>query len=521
MIEKWIKNALCFALLASAGSAAAQEFSNVIATPFAQDPGGDGARRMRSTNLAWGDYDGDGYFDIYVTNWSTRSDPLPINALLHNEKDGTFADSTTTAHLGKEHFLADGGNSTAAAWADYDNDGDLDFYLADFYEQDYLLENEGNIFTEVGRNAQGIDTEKRGSETSVAWGDYDNDGYLDVYLGAYYFENELYLNNAGDATFTRVVEPAILNDKRDTNDVNWVDYDNDGDLDLFLVNREQENALLRNDLNDGGTVTEVFCALSMANMEIGQKGAWADYDNDGDLDLYLANVGANALYRNDGDDTFVDMAAAAGVRHSGANWLSSAVVWFDYDGDGHTDLFLANGGDRVNWNNIQEWSDLQKDVLFQNNGDESFRDATTDALPFLADLNFRTLHMAAGWGDYDDNGSPDLYAVNSVPLGLGNQLYQNNTPEDQFIRVRLIGKGPEEGGSNKDAIGTQVSLYNGADDELLAYQQVLSGPSAPELIFGTPEGAVGYTLRVLFPPPSRSEVRVAVVAGERIDITEP
>jgi len=129
--------------------------------------------------------------------------------------------------------------------------------------------------------------------------------------------------------------------------------------------------------------------------------------------------------------------------------------------------------------------------------------------------------MAAGWGDYDDNGSPDLYAVNSGPLGLGNQLYQNNTPEDQFIRVRLIGKGPEEGGSNKDAIGTQVSLYNGADDELLAYQQVLPGPSAPELIFGTPEGAVGYTLRVLFPPPSRSEVRVAVVAGERIDITEP
>ena len=221
MIEKWIKNALCFALLASAGSAAAQEFSNVIATPFAQDPGGDDARRMRSTNMAWGDYDGDGYFDIYVTNWSTRSEPLPINALLHNEGNGTFADSTTAAHLGKEHFLADGGNSMAAAWADYDNDGDLDLYVADFYEQDYLLENEDNIFTEVGRNAQGIDTEKRGSETSVAWGDYDNDGYLDVYLGAYYFENELYLNNAGDATFTRVVEPAILNDKRDTNDVNW------------------------------------------------------------------------------------------------------------------------------------------------------------------------------------------------------------------------------------------------------------------------------------------------------------
>ena len=502
MIAKWMKNVLCLVLLASAGSAAAEQFSNVTATSGAQ-------YSMRSTNLAWGDYDGDGDFDIYVTNWGTQLEPLPVNALWRNEGEGNFANVTDAAHLGQEHFLANGGNSTAAAWADYDNDGDLDLYVADFYDQDYLLENEAGIFTEVGRNALGIDTEKRGSETSVAWGDYDNDGYLDVYLGAYYFENELYLNNAGDATFTRVVEPAILNDKRDTNDVNWVDYDNDGDMDLFIVNREQENALLR---NDGGTVTEVFCALSMANMEVGQKSSWADYDNDGDLDLYLANIGANALYRNDGGDSFEDVSAAAGVRYTGANWLSAGAVWSDYDGDGYIDLFLVSGGDRPD--TVER---LQVDVLLQNNGDGSFRNATTDALPFLAGF-FPTVHIAAGWADYDGNGSPDLYAVDSN-VGLSNQLYRNETPAEKFIRVRLIGKGPEDGGSNRDAIGTQVWLLNGAD-EVLAYQQVLPGPSAPELIFGTPEGAVAYTLRARFPR-TGSEVRLAAAAGERIDISEP
>ena len=397
MIAKWIKNALCFVLLASAGSAAAQQFSNVTATSGAQ-------YLMRSTNLAWGDYDGDGDFDIYVTNWATQYEPLPVNALWRNEGEGNFADVTDAAHLGQEHFLADGGNSTAAAWADYDNDGDMD---------------------------------------------------------------------------------------------------------LFFVNREQEYALLR---NDGGTVTEVFCALSMANMEVGQKSSWADYDNDGDLDLYLANIGANALYRNDGGDSFEDVSAAAGVRYTGANWLSAGAVWSDYDGDGYIDLFLVSGGDRPD--TVER---LQVDVLLQNNGDGSFRNATTDALPFLAGF-FPTVHIAAGWADYDGNGSPDLYAVDSN-VGLSNQLYRNETPAEKFIRVRLIGKGPEDGGSNRDAIGTQVWLLNGAD-EVLAYQQVLPGPSAPELIFGTPEGAVAYTLRARFPR-TGSEVRLAAAAGERIDISEP
>jgi hypothetical protein len=504
MNAKWRKNTLCFALLAAVGAAQAQQFTDVTESAGAQ-------HFLRSTNLAWGDYDSDGDFDIYITNWATQLTPLPINALLRNEGDGTFTDQTTAARLGAENFLRDGGNSTAAAWADYDNDGDLDLYLADFFEQDYLLENEEGAFTEVGHNSLGIDTEKRGNETAVAWGDYDNDGYLDLYLGAYYFENELYLNNAGDATFARVANQPALNDKRDTNDVNWVDYDNDGDLDLFLVNREQENALFRNDLDLDGSVTEVFCALSLANMEIGQKGAWADYDNDGDLDLYLANVGANALYRNDGGDLFVDVAATAGVRHSGSDWLSAAVVWADYNGDGYADLFLASGGDRPD--TVER---LQTDVLFENNKDGTFRNATTDAFPFFASLF--TVHMAAAWGDYDGNGSPDLYAVDSN-VGLTNRLYRNDTPGANFIRVRVSGKGPQNGGTNRDGIGTQVRLLNAAGDTL-AYQQVLPGPNAPELIFGTPEGGVIYTVEAFFPR-SGSLARRTAEGGERVDIAEP
>jgi enediyne biosynthesis protein E4 len=445
-----------------------------------------------STNLAWGDYDNDGDLDLYVTNWGT-SVSNPVNALFQNQGDGSFVDQAAVAGVDNNQ------NSFAAAWADYDNDGDTDLYVADFFDQDFLYQNSGDgTFIEVGRSRGLVNLERRGSSTSVAWGDYNGDGHLDFYIGKFYFANELY-NNNGDGTFTQVTDLAI-GDKRDTNAALWADYDNDGDADLYTINREQENQLFRNDLNATGSFSEVSAALGVANKEIGQSGTWGDYDNDGDLELYLANIGANALYRNDGGTTFVDVAAEAGVRIDTGGWLTAMADWADYDGDGFLDLYLANGADRQG----------HRDILYASNGDGTFRSATAAAnLPTGG-----SVHFAARWGDYDGNGAPDLYMTDG--FGSGNLLYQNETPGSRFIKVQVQGKGGQLGGASTSGIGSRVTLID-AGDQLVAYRQVtdISG-----LSFGVQEGQT-YRIEVRFPGSSSVVTLSGLQGGDQRTVVEP
>ena len=134
---------------------------------------------LYSTGSSWGDYDNDGRLDLYVTNWGTATSD-PTNTLYHNVGDGSFVDVAPSA--GVDVF----GNSSTSAFADYDNDGFLDLYVADFFDQDRLYNNnQDGTFTEVGKARGLVDLNRQGSVVSIAWGDYDNDVYLDVYLGKY------------------------------------------------------------------------------------------------------------------------------------------------------------------------------------------------------------------------------------------------------------------------------------------------------------------------------------------------
>ena len=443
-----------------------------------------------STNSAWGDFDSDGDLDAYVTNWVTTQP----NPLYQNNGDGTFTDVAAVLNVRAA------GNSVAAAWGDYDNDGDLDLYVADFREQDLLYENTDGSFAEVGRSKQ-LNAIRQGSETSVAWGDYDVDGFLDLYVGKYYHDNELY-HNLGDGTFALVTDLGV-GDRRDTNGFSWVDYDDDGDLDLYVVNRDQENGLYRNDLSDGGVFAERACALSVANTEIGQSGAWGDYDNDGDLDLFLANIGANNLYRNDGAESFVDVAVTAGVRQASSGWITAMAGWADYNGDGWLDLYAATGGDELQL----------EDVLFANNGTGTFRNATAEAALSTAG----SAHLAATWVDFDGDGAPDLYATDG--WGFGNVLSQNATADELFIKVTVRGKGADAGGNNHFGIGSQVRLFDAETDVLVAYRQVLSSSSPGEVIFGAPAGP--YNVQVRFPGNEIPMIVGNVRGGDQITIDEP
>jgi len=476
-------------------SVSAQSFSDV--TTSAGVANSTSSQSRLPTSAAWGDFDGDGDLDLYVTNWAS-SLTQSFNRLYRNNGNGSFSDVAGSAGVN------DGvRNSVGALWADYDNDGDLDLYIVNFFEQDQLYRNNGSgSFSNVTGSA-GVNVISQGDELAAAFGDFDGDGDLDLYVCKARFRNTLYHNN-GDGTFSEIGQSAGVADVRDSEHAAWGDFDNDGDLDLYVVNREQTNSLYRN--NGNGSFSEIACEITVDNTDIGRSARWIDYDSDGDLDLYLANVGANALYRNDGNLTlsagpiaspaFTNVATGDLSSTAGA-WVSWAASWGDYDADGVADLFVANGA---------ESEDGQVSALLVGSGDGFFTEATASGISSAASSG-----MAAAAGDYDGDGSLDLYLVNSrFPTFEPNVLYRN-TSGGSTITVRPLRTGAADG------IGARVSLLqNGA---LIAHQNVASGSDAPEAVFGVTAGQ-SYDIEVAFPGSTTPVTRTAVSAGNRIDVEQ-
>jgi hypothetical protein len=228
--------------------------------------------------------------------------------------------------------LGDSGNAWGGSWVDYDNDGFLDLYISNEGQSNLLLRNENGIFSD-----QTPDTLRyAGASQGVAWGDYDNDGDQDLYLIIGDGANILF-ENKGDGQFEDVTVGPLGNSDGGQGAA-WGDCDNDGDLDLYLTNWSGPNVLLRNE--GGGTFTD-FTTPVLADEGNGQSAVWGDYDNDGDLDLYLANHGqSNRLFLNEGGGVFSDDTSA--VLADNGNSVGAA--WADIDGDGDLDLYVANAG---------------------------------------------------------------------------------------------------------------------------------------------------------------------------------
>jgi hypothetical protein len=283
--------------------------------------------------IVWGDYDNDGDLDLFVSNFFT-----PVADVLYRNVGASEFERVT------EGWVNDSSQGTGAAWGDYDADGFLDLYVSNSNAQnDYLYRNSGDgIFALV---VTGPVVSSGGHSTGCAWGDYDGDGDLDLVVAntgdSGLGENNFLFRNEGGAVFTRVAEGPIANDGGRSNGVAWADYDNDGDLDLFVSNAFGENNFLyRNDGPSGfARITEGFIVNDGGNST---SLAWGDFDNDGWLDLFVANdLGQNNfLYRNEGDGTFSPMPASAVESDGGRSW---GCAWGDYDNDGDLDLFVANG----------------------------------------------------------------------------------------------------------------------------------------------------------------------------------
>ncbi|UCE19883.1 MAG: VCBS repeat-containing protein [Gemmatimonadota bacterium] len=374
--------------------------------------------RGKGYGVAWGDYDGDGYLDMYITNDGP-------NILYRNNGHGTFTDVAIQAGVDQP---AEG---TGAAFFDYDNDGDLDIYVENYYSADILYRNDGDgTFTDVTHDAGLGHT---GWNGGTAIGDYNNDGYLDIYISVHTGANVLYKNN-GDGTFTDVTPRAGVGDTGYGTGVAFADYDNDGDADLYVGNQGYPDILYRN--NGDGTFSDVTSMAMLGHPGHSSCPEFGDFDNDGDLDLYLCNYGynytdPNILYRNNGDGTFTDVTENAGVGdiNKGAD-----ARFGDCDNDGDLDIYLANRG--------------QANVLYQNNGDGTFTDVARET-----GVDDQGYGLGTGWGDYDNDGDLDIYVVNSDRTNI---LYQNNTSGNHWLVVRTVGTI-----SNRDGIGARVALVAG------------------------------------------------------------
>src|SRR6266542_3569211 len=319
------------------------------------------------------------------------------------------------------------GDSTGCAWADYDNDGNLDLFVSNFGTPfNYLYRNNGDgSFTRVTIGA--IATDDANSE-GAAWGDYDNDG------GASY----------GCA---------------------WGDYDNDGYLDLFVANLNQNNFLYHN--NRDGTFTRINSGPIVSDGAASQGCAWGDYDNDGLLDLFVANRNQrNFLYHNEGHGTFTAITNGPVVNDVGYSW---SPAWIDYDNDGNLDLFVANGpGSGPGQNNF----------LYHNNGDGSFTRITAGSV-----ANDGASSDGSAWGDYDNDGFLDLFVSNLNDQN--NLLYRNDGNANNWLTVRCVGQR-----SNRSGIGAKVRLKTMADGQSRWQMREISGGSgygsqnAPYACFG-------------------------------------
>jgi len=320
------------------------------------------------------------------------------------------------------------------AWGDYDNDSDLDLYLNNWYsnyESNLLFQNDVTIFNQTDQ------MDYSGNGYGVAWADFDNDGDLDLYIANYGEENILYCNRlipTGNPTFTQCCSE--IADPGSGKGVGWADFDNDGDLDLYLVNENQANKLYRNNLipSEEKTFADISSSAGVDDTGPGAACAWGDFDNDGDLDLYLSNAGApNILYRNNiipsGDTTFTQCCSEVSDPNGGEQAL-----WGDFDNDGYLDLYLVNYDD--------------KNKLYLNNDGSSFSEKAESLS--LADSGYG---QGAAWADYDNDGDLDLYLCNRFQP---NKLYENRSSSGHWLTINTQGRI-----SNSFGIGARVGLFTG------------------------------------------------------------
>lgn len=430
------------------------------------------------------DFDGDGRLDIYLVNSYTveaalAKKPRPAAALYRNLGNGKFEEVAAKAGV------ADPGWAMGVSVADYDNDGDDDLYITCF-GPNKLYRNLGNgKFEDVTVKAR-VGDER--FSTGSAWGDYDRDGDLDLFVANYVdfklddlpqfgkgtlcqYRNvavqcgprglpgagdSLYRNN-GDGTFTDVTKQAKVDDPNGFYGlgVMWTDFDDDGWLDIFVANDATPNFAYRN--NHDGTFTEQGLMLGVAvdenGVEQGSMGiSVADYDRDGRLDFIVTNFAEqyNSVYRKNADGTFADASRNTKTADVSLPYVGWGTKFFDYDNDGWPDLLVVNGHVYPQVEGAYTGGQYrQRKLFYRNLRNGTFADLSNEVGEAMKE---RRASRGAAFGDYDEDGDVDtiINDLDGPPMLLRND---GGDKAGNWISLKLVGMK-----SNRNAVGARVEL---------------------------------------------------------------
>ena len=474
-----------------------------------------GDRINESGGAIMDDFDEDGRLDILIT----CHDPTELMAFYHNNGDGTFVDRT------KKAGLTDQLGGLVCYQADFDNDGHLDVFIPrgawhEWPMRPSLLRNlGGGRFEDVTKRARLLDPV---NSNAAAWADYDNDGHVDLFIACEKQPNRLY-RNRGDGTFEEVGQRAAVQGSRErfAKGCTWLDYDNDDFPDLFVNNMADAARLYHN--NREGRFEEVTSPMGID----GPKGfsCWSfDYDNDGWLDLFavyydrpMDDVVAgllgmpvertgNRLYRNLEGKGFEDVSLSTGL---GVFFATMGSNYGDFDNDGWLDMYHATGG--------LSFGFLVPNRMLKNVEGKRFVDISSSS---------RTGHLQKGHGvacgDWDRDGDLDLF----VEMGGGvsgdkyhNLLFQNPGQGNHWLTVRLVGKK-----TNRAAIGARIKVLTAGDRPATVHRQISSGSSfggnPMEQTIGLARATQVATLEVYWPTSRTRQVFRNIPADHTIEVTE-
>jgi hypothetical protein len=462
------------------------------------------------------DFDNDGLLDLAVTSF----DPTMPMSFYRNKGDGTFDD------VSKAAGVTDQLGGSYCVQTDYNNDGFMDIFIArggaiDWPMRPSLLRNNGNCtFTDVTIEAGLIDPV---NSIAASWADFDNDGWLDLFICCEKQPNHLY-HNKGDGTFEEIAGKAgVHGDGQPTcKGSAWVDFDNDGDPDLFLNYLIGSARLFRND--GKGTFTEVTQSLGIEGPKSGFS-CWAwDYDNDGWLDIfatcYDSTLGdiikglqgqphrrqSNKLFHNRQGKGFVDVTKGAGLDMVFSTMGSN---FGDFDNDGFLDMYLATGD--------PDLTTLVPNRMFKNVAGERFAEITASS---------GTGHLQKGHavacGDWDRDGDLDLFvhmggAVNGDKYH--NVLFANPGQGNHALTVKLVGQK-----TNRAAIGARIKVVTAGETPMTVHRHVSSGSSfganTLQQSIGLGKATQVASLEIYWPTSGTTQVFRDIAGDQAIEVTE-
>lgn len=512
-----------------------EDTSSAAGVGFVLRNGAAGEKRQIETmvsGVAVFDFDNDGWPDLYFVNG--MKDGTDSNGLYRNKGDGTFADVTARAGVQGRGF------ETGVAVADFDNDGAADLFLAGV-NRNTLYRNRGDGTFEDVTTAAGLEQSKYWS-VSAGWFDYDNDGWLDLFVVNYvawspgqerpcmigkvrtychprYYQglpNQLYHNNR-DGTFTDVSrESGIASHIGKGMGLAFLDYDRDGRLDVFVANDTVPNFLFHNE--GGGRFREVGLRAGVAFNEDGRAlssmGADArDIDNDGREDIWVtANAGETfPLFRNFGNGLMLDVTYPSGIGRAvmlATGWSNGV---FDFNNDGRKDLFAACGAIDDNTEEFSDRKSKQANRVLANVGNLRFADVS-----LAAGSSFQQAgaHRGAAFGDFDRDGRVDAVVSR---IGERAEVFRNTSPvKNHWLAMRLRGHR-----SNRDGIGALVHVTASSEQWNRVTTATGYGSSSDRTVFfGTGTDAVVKSIEILWPSGIRQTL-TDVKADRYLDVEEP